>query len=163
MDFWDGAGHVLDGIGIALSIAALVGGVITLLIAIWGLRRLIRRFRQANTVASSWPRAEATVTAVRLTVLLPGADSTMSPVAEYTFTDGTGRTVTGRDEGLALRRPVVGDRCEVAYDPDDPSVSHPTTGIRGRIGGWAVLFIIVEVLLFGCAALFFWQGVEGFI
>lgn len=163
LDLWDALGVVIDGFRVGIAVVCLICGIVTLLIVLWGLRRLISRLRESLQVADSWHRAVAVVTAVSTKRLLPGVDETGSPVADYSFSDSTGRTFVGSDDGLAFTRPVVGMRFPVAYDPDDPSASHPAARIRGRIAAWAVMFgILLLLLLLCCSVLFFWQGLSVF-
>lgn len=159
-DIWDVVGGVIDAVGVLMGVFCLLCGVLIVLLVIWSVRMMIRRLREAHGVAASWPRAEAVVTDVDSRPLLPGVEQTTAAVATYSFSHPDGTAFTGYDEGVALKRPVIGMRFTVAYNPADPRQSHPTAGIRGRIGMWAVLFLTVCLLLLCCAGLFFALGVS---
>ncbi|HEY0965479.1 MAG TPA: DUF3592 domain-containing protein [Candidatus Saccharimonadales bacterium] len=157
MGFWDAASKVLDGFGALIGIVSILSGLLAAFIAVLGLRAFIYRLREAAGIVRSWPRTEATITEVNeVASLIPGEGNNL--IGSYIFTDVTGKEFSGTDVEPVIKEPSVGMRIGIVYDSKDPMTSHPTKRIKLRITGWAVLFVIVECLLFGCACLLFTIG-----
>ncbi|MBP1325147.1 hypothetical protein JOF28_000379 [Leucobacter exalbidus] len=90
-------------------------------------------------------------------------DSTPSDHGVYEFTTPEGAVFTGYDEEPVESNPVAGMKMEVAYDPANPSTSHHTKNIKKRIGGWFLIFVVVDGVRFVCAYLLFAVGISTFM
>lgn len=158
---WDAIGALLEGAMSVLAVGGMLFGLVMAALVVWAVCTFFRRLRESEAVHRSWPRTEATVTEVTSSSLISGEPPL--PLARYSYQDANGVSRSALDDGRALAKPAVGQRIRIAYDPHDPTASHPLVGIRGRIVTWAVLFGTVIVLLAACSALLLMLGIDHFL
>lgn len=159
-NIWDSIAEAMKVIDVLLGLTAIALGLAAFVVMLWGVQKFIWRLRESRHIAANWPRARATITAVNARDLRIGDSVITQSHADYAFTDADGREFEGTDVEPVVKHPVVGRTLEVAYDPDDPTTSHPAARMGGRIAGWALIFVVVLVLLAGCAAMLIWIGVD---
>lgn len=141
-----------------IGVVALVSALLTLLVALWGSRQLVRRWKEARDFDRSWPRVIATVTA-------DGVDLNYGfgvAKTSYTFTLADGRTFVGGDYERVFANRSVGSQAEVMYNPDDPRENHPAGKMGRRIGVWAAMFIPLLLVLYALVGFFVYMSFDCF-